>query len=98
MTKSNKQKQSSNLPIEAIDAIIKSGKDPLELMNEMKRAIMERALSSEMDYHSGNEKNGDIVDGNYRNGYGSKTVNTQILVLFILLRLVIVMVVLILNS
>jgi len=46
-------------------------------MNEMKRAIMERALSSEMDYHLGNEKNGDTVDGNYRNGYGSKTVNTD---------------------
>ena len=77
MTKFNKQKQSSNLPIEAIDAIIKSGKDPLELMNEMKRAIMERALSSEMDYHLGNGKNDNSVDGNYRNGYGSKTVNTD---------------------
>lgn len=78
MTKTNKQKrQKSNLPIEAIDAIIKSGKDPLELMNEMKKAIMERALSAEMDYHLGNSKNDDTIDGNYRNGYGSKTVNTD---------------------
>lgn len=78
MTKTNKQKrQKSNLPIESIDAIIKSGKDPLELMNEMKKAIMERALSAEMDYHLGNSKNDDTIDGNYRNGYGSKTVNTD---------------------
>ena len=30
-----------------------------------------------MDYHLGNEKNGNTIDGNYRNGYGSKTVNTD---------------------
>lgn len=78
MTKFNKKQQtSSDLPIEAIDAIIKSGKDPLELMNEMKKAIMERVLNTEMDYHLGNEKNSNTINGNYRNGFGSKTVNTD---------------------
>ena len=67
----------SDLPVEAIDAIIKSGKDPLELMSEMKKVIMQRALSAEMDYHLGNEKHGSALEGNYRNGYGSKTVNTD---------------------
>lgn len=73
MSKSNRKTSSSNLPIEAIDAIIKSGKDPLELMNEMKKAIMERALNAELDHHLTNDESGD----NSRNGYGSKTVNTD---------------------
>ena len=77
MTKNKKNNSKSDLPIEAIDAIIKSGKDPIELMNEMKKAIMERALNAEMDYHLGNEKNDFTIDGNYRNGYDSKTVNTD---------------------
>ena len=37
-----KKQQQSSLPIEAIDAIVKSGVDPFELMKDMKRAIMER--------------------------------------------------------
>jgi putative transposase len=67
----------SDLPVEAIDTILKSGKDPLELMNDMKRMIMERVLNTEMNYHLGNEKNGSTLDGNYRNGYDSKTVRTD---------------------
>jgi len=79
MTKSKKTNHNlkSGLPVEAIDSILKSGADPLELMNDMKKMIMERALNTEMDYHLGNEKNGDTLDGNYRNGYGSKTVHTD---------------------
>lgn len=68
-TKSNKKliKNSSNssLTIEAIDAIIKSGKDLIELMNEMKRAIMERALNTEMNLHLENNKNESNINGNY---------------------------------
>ena len=56
MSKSNRKTLSSNLPIEAIDAIIKSGKDPLELMKEMKKAIMERALNAELDHHLANDE------------------------------------------
>lgn len=79
MTKSKKINHNlkSDLPVEAIDAILKSGKDPLELMNDMKKVIMERVLSAEMNYHLGNEKNGNSLDGNYRNGYDSKTVRTD---------------------
>jgi putative transposase len=76
-TKRTSRNLKSDLPVEAIDMILKSGKDPLELMNDMKRIIMERALNSEMDYHLGNEKNANTLDGNYRNGYGSKTVHTD---------------------
>jgi hypothetical protein len=49
-TKRTSRNLKSDLPVEAIDMILKSGKDPLELMNDMKRIIMERALNSEMDY------------------------------------------------
>ena len=76
MKKPNKKQQSS-LPIEAIDSIIKSGVDPFELMKDMKRAIMERALNVEMDYHLENNKNDISVNRNYRNGYGQKTVITD---------------------
>ena len=41
----------SPLPIEQIDSLLKDGCDPLQLMNDMKRAIMERALNTEIDYH-----------------------------------------------
>lgn len=67
----------SDLPIQAIDDLLKSGQDPLELMNSLKKAVMERALNAEMDYHLGNQKHDNTVEGNYRNGYGSKTVNTD---------------------
>lgn len=67
----------SNLPIQAIDDLLKSGQDPLELMNSLKKAVMERALNAEMDYHLGNEKNDNTLDGNYRNGYGVKKVRTD---------------------
>ena len=77
MKKPNKKQQQSALPIEAIDSIIKSGVDPFELMKDMKRAIMERALNVEMDYHLENNKNDISVNGNYRNGYGQKTVITD---------------------
>ena len=40
----------SDLPIQAIDDLLKSGQDPLELMNSLKKAVMERALNAEMDY------------------------------------------------
>lgn len=67
----------SDLPVEAIDEILRSGKDPLELMDDMKKMIIQRVLNAEMDYHLGNEKNDNTLDGNYRNGYGSKKVRTD---------------------
>ncbi|MBB3957635.1 putative transposase [Novosphingobium sediminicola] len=41
-------------------------------MNTLKKALAERALSAEMDYHLG----GDAEAENSRNGYGRKTVAT----------------------
>ena len=40
-------------------------------MNEMKKAIMEQAFNAEIDYHI------DSDEDNSRNGYGSKTGNTD---------------------
>ena len=40
-------------------------------MNEMKKAIMERDLNAEIDYRI------DSDEDNSRNGYGSKTANTD---------------------
>ena len=41
-------------------------------MNGLKKALAERALSAEMDYHLGDEAEAE----NNRNGYGRKTVST----------------------
>ena len=49
----------------------KSALDPNGLLNELKRALAERALNGEMDHHLGNG-----AEGNTRNGYGRKTVLT----------------------
>jgi putative transposase len=40
-------------------------------MNALKKALAERALSAEMDYHLGDEAEAE----NSRNGYGRKTVS-----------------------
>lgn len=64
---------SSPLPIEQIDELLRGGADPLGLMHDMKKAIMERALNAELDYHLDQESE----FGNNRNGYGSKQVITD---------------------
>ena len=46
---------------------------PNGLLDELKKALAERALNAEMDHHLG----GDGGVGNGRNGYGSKTVITD---------------------
>jgi putative transposase len=45
--------------------------DPSGLLDDLKKALAERALNAEMDHHLG-----DGADGNSRNGYGRKTVLT----------------------
>lgn len=47
----------------------KTALDPNGLLDDLKRALAERALNAEMDHHLG-----DGGDGNTRNGYGKKTV------------------------
>lgn len=49
----------------------KAALDPNGLLDDLKRALAERALNAEMDHHLG-----DGADGNTRNGYGRKTVLT----------------------
>jgi len=68
------------LPDDLVDQLM-SGRDPSTvfdkngLLDELKRAIAERALNTEMDHHLGTE----AADGgsNSRNGYGKKTVLTD---------------------
>jgi putative transposase len=50
----------------------KSAFDPNGLLDELKKALAERALNAEMDHHL----RGDEA-GNSRNGYGRKTVVTD---------------------
>ena len=45
---------------------------PNGLLDELKKALAERALNAEMDHHLGNGES-----GNSRNGYGKKTVTTE---------------------
>ena len=49
----------------------KAALDPNGLLDDLKRALAERALNAEMDHHLG-----DGAEGNTRNGYGRKTVLT----------------------
>src|ERR671912_1943902 len=64
------------IPDELLDRLL-AGRDPQAalgkdgLVDELKRALAERALNADMDHHLGGEEN-----GNSRNGYGRKTVVT----------------------
>ncbi|HWT50984.1 MAG TPA: IS256 family transposase [Caulobacter sp.] len=51
----------------------KTAFDPNGLLDELKKALAERALNAEMDHHL----SGDGGVGNGRNGYGQKTVLTE---------------------
>jgi len=50
----------------------KTAFDPNGLLDELKKALAERALNAEMDHHLANDE-----AGNSRNGYGKKTVTTE---------------------
>ena len=51
----------------------KTAFDPNGLLDELKKALAERALNAEMDHHLSGEEGA----GNSRNGYGRKTVVTD---------------------
>jgi putative transposase len=51
----------------------KTAFEPAGLLDELKKALAERALNAEMDHHLGGEKG----VGNSRNGYGRKSVLTE---------------------
>ncbi|MBB2506561.1 transposase, partial [Amycolatopsis echigonensis] len=73
------------LPPETLDALVKEAYEnggalgAQELLNEMTKAVLERALDAEMTHHLGYEK-GDPAgngSGNSRNGRSPKTVSTS---------------------
>ena len=73
----NKQPYPKHISVEAIDSMIKGGVDPMKMMHDMKKAIMERAMEVELDHHLQHEKYNKTQDGNYRNGHGNKSVITD---------------------
>lgn len=62
------------ISLDVLDSVIKSGADPIEMIKQMKKALMERVMEAELNHHLEHDKNTKTIDGNYRNGYGSKTV------------------------
>lgn len=69
-----KSKYPDYISLDILDSVIKSGADPIEMISQMKKALMERVMEAELDHHLEHDKNAKTIDGNYRNGYGSKTV------------------------
>jgi putative transposase len=62
------------ISIDILDSVIKGGADPMKMIAQMKKALMERVMEAELDYHLEHDKNTKTIDGNYRNGYGGKTI------------------------
>lgn len=62
------------ISVDMLDAVIKKGGDPLEMMAQMKQALIERVMEVELNHHLEHDKHDKSTDGNYRNGYGNKTV------------------------
>lgn len=72
--KNKKSKYPEYLSLDELDSVIKSGADPMEMIASMKKALLERVMETELDHHLTHEKGKETIDGNYRNGYGSKTI------------------------
>ena len=70
----------SKVPKEVIDKLL-CGRDPAKvfesdgLLDELKKALAERVLDTELDVHLGKEE--ERASGNHRNGHSSKTVLTD---------------------
>ncbi len=72
--KSHKPVYPEYLSLEVLDQVISSGKDPMTMLAEMKKALLERVLEAELNMHLTHEKHAHSQDGNYRNGHSKKTV------------------------
>jgi hypothetical protein len=46
-----KPKYPDYISLEVLDLVIKSGADPLEMITQMKKALMERVLEAELNHH-----------------------------------------------
>lgn len=76
-TKANKSRKSNYpeyLSLDILDSVIKSGADPMQMIAQMKKALLERVMEAELDDHLQHDKHTNSIDGNYRNGHGSKTI------------------------
>jgi putative transposase len=80
-----KKRDGSGIPVELLDEILKDYEKPEDLLgkdgifDQLKKAVMERALGAELTEHLGYEE-GDPSgkgSGNSRNGYGKKRVTTD---------------------
>ena len=69
-----KPKYPDYISLDILDSVIKSGANPMEMIAQMKKALMERVMEAELDHHLEHDKGAKTIDGNYRNGYGSKRV------------------------
>jgi putative transposase len=65
------------LNVEALDAMISTSANPMGQLADMQRLLMQRILEAELNHHLEHDKGEESPDGNYRNGYGSKTVKTD---------------------
>jgi putative transposase len=72
--KSHKPVYPDYISLDMLDSVIKNGADPVEMMAQMKKALMERVMEAELNHHLEHDKHEKSQDGNYRNGYGNKTV------------------------
>ena len=71
------RRKETKIPDAILDQLLggadpKTAFDPNGLLNDLKKALAERALNAEMDHHLANGE-----AGNSRNGYGKKTVVTD---------------------
>ncbi len=80
-----KKRDDSGIPTELLDELLKDYEKPEDLLgkdgifDQLKKAVMERALGAELTDHLGYEE-GDPSgngSGNSRNGYGRKRVTTD---------------------
>lgn len=69
-----KPKYPEYISLDMLDSVIKSGANPMEMIAQMKKALMERVMEAELDHHLEHGKGTKTIDGNYRNDYGSKRV------------------------
>lgn len=51
------------ISLDKLDEIIKSGQDPLAMLSDMKKALMERMLEGEMNHHLTHERGTRSEDG-----------------------------------
>ena len=80
-----KKKDESGIPVELLDKLLEDYEKPEDILgkdgilDQLKKAVMERALGAELTEHLGYEA-GDpsgAGSGNSRNGYGRKRVTTD---------------------